>query len=477
MSFVSYAQNLEDVMLARVLGGVEAGFYIDVGAQDPRIDSVTKAFYDRGWRGINLEPVEAWHQRLCAERPRDINLRVAVGEAEAVVAFHEVVDTGLSTRHEGFARRHQAQGHRIVTGQVRVRTLDAVCAEHGVGLVHFLKVDAEGDEAAVLRGIDLTRLRPWVILVEATEPNARARTHSQWEPLLLGRGYRFAYDDGLNRFYLADEHAGLGDAFATPPNVFDDFTTRELVDYRSHAEGLERHVAALEDLSRLRAEAIGRFEAIVADKERLLANYVADQAQNQASLAALRGLLADREAERDVLAARVAAQDASMAAQDARAAAQDARIAELAARLHGSEQAVATLSHSLLDAQAGQRAAQAGWAESVAAHQSALATLAQAQRDFQEIVASKSWRLTHPLRRMATLLQRLRGVEGRGRTPVAAPAATAGAAATPGGDAGETMAAAVPGTPQRVLAISEDAEDILAHYPVLPERRDDGTAR
>jgi hypothetical protein len=47
MSFISYAQNLEDVMLYRALKHVECGFYIDVGAQHPVIDSVTKAFYDR----------------------------------------------------------------------------------------------------------------------------------------------------------------------------------------------------------------------------------------------------------------------------------------------------------------------------------------------------------------------------------------------------------------------------------------------
>jgi hypothetical protein len=45
MSFISYAQNFEDVMLWRALQHVERGFYIDVGANDPTIDSVTKAFY------------------------------------------------------------------------------------------------------------------------------------------------------------------------------------------------------------------------------------------------------------------------------------------------------------------------------------------------------------------------------------------------------------------------------------------------
>ena len=56
MSIVSYSQNFEDVMLWRALKDVENGFYIDVGANHPAIDSVTKLFYENGWSGINIEP-------------------------------------------------------------------------------------------------------------------------------------------------------------------------------------------------------------------------------------------------------------------------------------------------------------------------------------------------------------------------------------------------------------------------------------
>ncbi len=78
MTFISYAQNFEDVMLFRALEGIKKGFYIDVGAQDPVLDSVTKAFYERGWRGINVEPVEQWFKKLVADRPEDFNLQLAV---------------------------------------------------------------------------------------------------------------------------------------------------------------------------------------------------------------------------------------------------------------------------------------------------------------------------------------------------------------------------------------------------------------
>ncbi|MDT9694257.1 hypothetical protein Q5762_39180, partial [Streptomyces sp. P9(2023)] len=74
MGIVSYAQNFEDVMLWRALGHIENGFYVDIGAQHPTIDSVSKAFYERGWSGINVEPVDEYITLLQAERGRDINL-------------------------------------------------------------------------------------------------------------------------------------------------------------------------------------------------------------------------------------------------------------------------------------------------------------------------------------------------------------------------------------------------------------------
>ena len=48
---ISYAQNLEDVVLDRALRA-SAGFYVDVGAASPSTASVTRHFYELGWSGI-----------------------------------------------------------------------------------------------------------------------------------------------------------------------------------------------------------------------------------------------------------------------------------------------------------------------------------------------------------------------------------------------------------------------------------------
>src|SRR4051812_32202488 len=85
---ISYAQNFEDVLLRRVFADREDGFYVDIGAFDPVIGSVTKIFYDRGWSGINIEPGSAF-ERLKSERARDINLNIAILDEAGTLSFIE----------------------------------------------------------------------------------------------------------------------------------------------------------------------------------------------------------------------------------------------------------------------------------------------------------------------------------------------------------------------------------------------------
>ncbi|MFA6230625.1 MAG: FkbM family methyltransferase [Rhodanobacter sp.] len=251
MSFTSYAQNYEDVMLIRALRGIEHGFYIDVGAQDPVDDSVTKAFYELGWRGINIEPVTHWFHRLVADRPHDINLQIAVSDSPGQLHLFEVEASGLSTTDPEFAARHTQAGHQIRESDVECVTLDEICDTHRSGEVHFLKIDCEGGETAALRGLSLDRIRPWIILIEATEPNSQKPAYAEWEPLLTGRGYHFVYEDGLNRFYVADERSELDPAFSHPPNVFDYFVRASEAAARAHLQVAEGDLSALRDAQRL----------------------------------------------------------------------------------------------------------------------------------------------------------------------------------------------------------------------------------
>jgi FkbM family methyltransferase len=230
--FVSYAQNGEDFLLWRLLNDVEAGTYIDIGACEPETDSVTRAFYERGWSGINVEPVPAYWEQLCRSRARDVNLNIAVGAGEGECDFFTVRNTGLSTLDSAIAERHRRAGFDVLPMRVRVRPLREVWDEFVHGEVHFLKIDVEGAEADVLAGADLARQRPWIILVEATAPLTRQPTHERWEPTLSRAGYRFVHADLVNRYYVSGERAALAQRLPLPDEIREVVRATELEAFR-----------------------------------------------------------------------------------------------------------------------------------------------------------------------------------------------------------------------------------------------------
>jgi FkbM family methyltransferase len=231
---ISYAQNFEDVMLARALSDVDRGFYVDVGANDPVIGSVTKHFYDAGWSGINVEPVARHHTALARERPRDVNLRVALGRERGDLQFFDFDTMGISTLSAEIAEQHAREGHTYVTRNVEVVTLRDVCEAHCRGPIDFMKIDVEGFEREVLEGGDWERFRPRVLVVEATRPNSNVAAWHEWEPFVLSHRYALAYFDGLNRFFVSEEERARVASFSVPPNVLDGF---EL--YEAHRLGQE----------------------------------------------------------------------------------------------------------------------------------------------------------------------------------------------------------------------------------------------
>jgi FkbM family methyltransferase len=240
---ISYAQNFEDVMLLRALKHIESGFYIDVGANDPTIDSVTKTFYDRGWFGVNIEPLDTHFTDLERERPRDINIQSAVGAYIGEIDLWECNVRGWATANKGVIEEHTSIGHIGHYSKVKISTLTAICELYAPKDIHFLKIDVEGSERSVLEGMNFQLFRPWIVLVESIKPNSRVNVYDQWEDLLLASNYLFVYADGINRYYVAIEHENLIPSFEYPPNFLDSFQTASQIEAQERAYKAESHLA------------------------------------------------------------------------------------------------------------------------------------------------------------------------------------------------------------------------------------------
>jgi FkbM family methyltransferase len=234
-----YAQFYEDYILGYVFKDQKSGFYVDVGANDPDESSVTKYFYLAGWRGINIEPIPELVEKLNKARPEDTNKGEAISDRPGQLTFYKGVKaSGLSTLSPKIAAAHRAKGFEFTTIRIPVTTLNAVLDEHAKDRpeITFMNVDVEGFEKQVLSGIDFKRYHPRVIMAESTAPLTEVATHQVWESILIGNGYIFAMDDGLNRYYVHGSEESL-----LPKFVEADFCVRrDKLDKRLNLDGYER---------------------------------------------------------------------------------------------------------------------------------------------------------------------------------------------------------------------------------------------
>ena len=220
---LSYAQNLEDYHLDLAFRGQSEGTYVDVGGGHPVADNVTFYFYLKGWRGLVVEPqadLALTHRRL---RPRDIVYEGLAGSRDGEAEFHQVEGLhGLSSMVRSVADEAGRFGASYKTVRMPMRRLDRLVAEAGFTRIDFLKVDVEGAEDEVLAGLDLGKIRPRIVVVEAVNPgNPDGTKPGAWDARLRAAGYTFVLFDRLNRFYVAPGEAELATRLPKEPAPWD----------------------------------------------------------------------------------------------------------------------------------------------------------------------------------------------------------------------------------------------------------------
>lgn len=398
--FISYAQNFEDVILWRALKHVERGFYLDVGAQDPIKDSVSLGFYENGWRGVHVEANAHYAERLRQGRPDEDVLEVAIDRTEGEIEFFDISDTGLSTGDEAIARAHEAQGWKVNRRRVASRRLATVLDSYRETPIHWLKIDVEGMEAAVIDSWSPSTIRPWVVVVESTMPMSAELSHEAWEPKLLALGYEFVYFDKLNRFYVSSEHPELKKYFDAGPNVFDGFRLADTSDFISQdAETGHARLATVERNARTALD-------LQLTAERQTREAIEQQLAAECEIRTLaEGRYSEEEAARQAAEQRLAEEQGKRRFAEERLAEERQGRAPLELTLKEQSAARLAAEQRLNDEQAERaKAEEQAAAERASRHLAeAQLLLEQEQRSaleqrVQALTMSRSWRLTAPMR-------------------------------------------------------------------------------
>ena len=189
------------------------------------------AFYAVGWSGITVEPDPAFAGCSGSSVPATSSsrppLRPRITTPPSSTWWTERACPPSKTR---FAEVHSRSDYDVHDLTVTTRRMDSVLRDAGwEGKdIHFMSVDTEGSERAVLESIDLSTWRPWVLVVEATEPLTTESTRHLWEHIITGAGYQFCLFDGLSCFYVSEERSEeLGPALSYPACALDDYMSAD----------------------------------------------------------------------------------------------------------------------------------------------------------------------------------------------------------------------------------------------------------
>lgn len=271
VTFQSFGQNREDVVLARALEGIEGGHYLEAGAYHPSRMSVSYAFYLRRWSGVLVEPDPRYWDLFRRRRPRDRLVPLALS-SESGRAAELLVAQRASRSTLDRCGRPEGQGFvgRIPTSTITLSEILEDCrwAESDF---HFMSLDLEGGESDALRGMDFKRFRPWIIVLESVRAEVKnASCVAEGKNYLERFEYCPCYFDGVNLFFVAEEHPELVDRLypACSRDVFfDDYIRSPVSVPGTNISDAEYDLTLLERVERLLSQLLSASADIESTKQ------------------------------------------------------------------------------------------------------------------------------------------------------------------------------------------------------------------
>ena len=192
-----FPYQFEEQFKREFFGASRNGFFVDIGANDPKEGSQTWSFEQLGWDGILIEPQQDLAARLRQERRAKVYAVACSSPQNSgkvatlnVAGIHTSLDPGFFV----------AGMNRSGTNEVQLRTVDEILADAQAPIpLDFVSIDVESHEIEVLEGFDLDRWRPRLIMIEDLAFNLRIHRY------LTRRGYRWVRRTGLNGWYVPAE--------------------------------------------------------------------------------------------------------------------------------------------------------------------------------------------------------------------------------------------------------------------------------
>jgi FkbM family methyltransferase len=202
---ISYSNDGEDLFLGRIFDNHIIGFYVDIGAHHPKRFSNTYRFYQRGWRGLNVDATPGSMEAFVQTRPRDINVEMGVSDKEEELTFYCFNDGALNGFSKDLSDLRASYPDYKIIKQIPVKTvrmetlLDMYLPVDQE--INFCSIDVEGLDYQVLRSNNWNKYRPQILLIEVLDLALSDVNDNEIVIFLNSVGYEL-YGKGVNTLYF-----------------------------------------------------------------------------------------------------------------------------------------------------------------------------------------------------------------------------------------------------------------------------------
>ncbi|MBB4198512.1 FkbM family methyltransferase [Rhodoblastus sphagnicola] len=212
--------NVDLIVREHFFKNADKGIFLEVGAAHPDWLSVSASFRAAGWRIIPIEPNPEFC-RLHRQRGYEI-LEYACGDHDQDDVSFTVVDTsgviydGAPITYESYSslgmrgdylkqfhRDAPVGNYKIMPISVKMRRLDGILAAHAADVtqIDIVSVDVEGWELEVMKGLDMDRFKPKVLVIE------NLFNASEYREFFAERGYQLWNCLAPNDIYVRTDAA------------------------------------------------------------------------------------------------------------------------------------------------------------------------------------------------------------------------------------------------------------------------------
>ena len=177
-----------DRVVDSILKDKKKGIYIDVGCHHPLINNNTFLLFKRGWSGINIDLDFSSIEMFNYFRPKDFNHKIALSNKKGesnLFFFHNRAPKNTLNKING-------KGAKLVK-KIKTDTLDNIIKQSKLPIkeIDFLTIDVEGNELDVLKGFNIKKYNPKVIVLELINKKAKSFYEQEINKIQKSQIYKY----------------------------------------------------------------------------------------------------------------------------------------------------------------------------------------------------------------------------------------------------------------------------------------------